>query len=316
MIAWVNRWQIPVCIGAMMVGAVVGLLAPWSSVFLQALVAPALMVLLFATFLAVPFATIARALKDVRFLGAVLVLNFLLVPVLVFGLSRFVTHDHALLVGVLLVLLTPCIDYVVVFTRLAGGEASRLLAVSPVLMLAQLALLPVYLGLFAGPAILDTVDIEPFVVAFLLFIALPMGLAAVMQTAARRFRAARVVERTMDAAMVPLLALTLAVIVGAQIDTVRKHAVELLGVVPIYVAFLVAAPMLGLLVARMFRQDVPTARATVFSGSTRNSLVVVPLALALPEPLALASAAVVVQTLVELVGMLVLVTVVPRLIVR
>ncbi|SIR52092.1 arsenic resistance protein [Microbacterium sp. RURRCA19A] len=316
MIAWVNRWQIPVYIGAMMAGAVIGLLAPWSSAFLEVLVTPALMVLLFATFLAVPFATIGRALKDVRFLGAVLVLNFLLVPVLVFGLSRFVTHDRALLVGVLLVLLTPCIDYVVVFTRLAGGEASRLLAVSPVLMLAQLALLPVYLGLFAGPAILDTVEIEPFVVAFLLFIALPMGLAAVMQTAARRFRAARVVERTMDAAMVPLLALTLAVIFGAQIETVRAHAGALLPVVPLYVVFLVVAPMLAILVARVFRQDAATSRATVFSGATRNSLVVLPLALALPEPLSLAAAAIVTQTLVELVGMVVLVQVVPRLVRR
>jgi ACR3 family arsenite efflux pump ArsB len=312
MIAWVNRWQIPAYLGAMLVGAAVGLLAPAISAISEALVTPALILLLFATFLTVPFATIGRALRDVRFLAAVLVLNFLLVPSLVFGLSRFVAHDRALLVGALLALLTPCIDYVVVFTRLAGGDASRLLAASPVLMLAQLALLPVYLALFAGPAVLAVIDAEPFVLAFLVFIALPMSLAAVTQAFARRFAAARMVERTMDASMVPLLALTLAVIVGAQIGVVRTHAAELLGVVPIYVAFLVVAPVLGILVARMFRQDVPTARATVFSGSTRNSLVVLPLALALPEPLALASAAVVAQTLVELVGMVALVRVVPR----
>ncbi len=40
------------------------------------------------------------------------------------GLSRFVAHDDALLVGVLLVLLTPCVGYVIVFTALAGGAAS------------------------------------------------------------------------------------------------------------------------------------------------------------------------------------------------
>lgn len=314
MIAWVNRWQVPVSLGAMLVGAAVGLLAPATSPISEALVTPVLILLLFATFLAVPFATIGRALRDVRFLAAVLVLNFLLVPVLVFGLSRFVAHDQALLVGTLLVLLTPCIDYVVVFTRLAGGEASRLLAASPVLMLAQLALLPVYLGLFAGPAVLAVIDAEPFVVAFLVFIALPMSLAAVTQAFARRFAAARVVERTMDAGMVPLLALTLALIVGAQVDTVRTNAAQLVGVVPLYVAFLCAAPVLGILIARVFHQDVATSRATVFSGSTRNSLVVLPLALALPEHLSLASAVIVTQTLVELVGMVVLVRVVPRLI--
>lgn len=268
--------------------------------------------MLFATFLAVPFAELGRALRDLRYLAAILILNFVFVPVLVFGLSRFVTHNRALLVGVLLVLLTPCIDYVVAFTRLAGGSASRLLAVSPLLMLAQLALLPVFLGVMAGTDLLGSIDVAPFLGAFLLFIVLPMAIAALTQALGRRLRLARAVERTMDASMVPLLALTLAVIVGAQIGVVRTHAAELLGVVPIYVAFLVVAPVLGILVARMFRQDVPTARATVFSGSTRNSLVVLPLALALPEPLALASAAVVAQTLVELVGMVALVRVVPR----
>ncbi|WP_278101765.1 bile acid:sodium symporter [Microbacterium proteolyticum] len=316
MIAWANRWQIPLYLAGMLVGGAVGLAVPGSAGALETLVTPALILLLFATFLAVPFAEIGRALRDVRFLIAVLVLNFVLVPILVFGLSRFVAYDRALLVGVLLVLLCPCIDYVVVFTRLAGGSASRLLAVSPVLMLGQLALLPVFLGILAGPDLPGAIAVNPFLGAFALFIALPMGAAALTQLLARRFHAARAVERTMDANMVPLLVVTLAVVVGAQIDVLRTHAEELLAVVPIYVAFLVVAPVLGILVARVFRQDGPTARATVFSGSTRNSLVVLPLALALPEPLALAPAAVVTQTLVELVGMIALVRVVPRILAR
>lgn len=316
MIAWTNRWQIPLYLAGILIGGALGLAVPGSTTVLETLVAPALVLLLFATFLAVPFAELGRALRDLRFLAAILILNFVLVPILVFGLSRFVAHDQALLVGVLLVLLTPCIDYVVVFTRLAGGAASRLLAVSPVLMFAQLALLPVFLGVMAGPDVLGGIDIAPFVGAFGLFIVLPMGLAALTQLLARRVRAAHAVERTMDAAMVPLLAITLAVIVGAQIDVVRTHAAELLGVVPIYVAFLVVAPVLGILVAHLFRQDVANTSAVVFSGSTRNSLVVQPLALALPEPLALASAAIVTQTLVELVGMVVFVRLVPRLVRR
>lgn len=316
MIAWANRWQIPLYLAGMLVAAAARLVLPSGGAVFETLVTPALILLLFATFLAVPFAEMRRALRDLRFLAAVLILNFVLVPLLVFGLSRFVAHDRALLVGVLLVLLTPCIDYVVVFTRLAGGSASRLLAVSPVLMLAQLALLPVFLGVMAGPDLLASIDIAPFLGAFLLFIVVPMGLAALTQVLGRRVRAARAVERTMDAGMVPLLALSIAVIVGAQIDVVRAHAAELLGVVPIYVAFLAIAPVLGILIARLFQQDIAAARATVFSGSTRNSLVVLPLALALPEPLASASAAVVTQTLVELVGMLLLVNVVPRLVAR
>lgn len=60
--------------------------------------------------------------------------------------------------------------------------------------------------------------------------------------------------------------------------------------------------------------DVPASRAVAFSGATRNSLVVLPLALALPTGYELAAAAVVTQTLVEVVGMVVYVRAIPRLI--
>ena len=42
------------------------------------------------TFLGIPFASIGKAVEDLRFMGTVLVLNFALVPVVVFGLTRFI----------------------------------------------------------------------------------------------------------------------------------------------------------------------------------------------------------------------------------
>ena len=69
-----------------------------------------------------------------------------------------------------------------------------------------------------------------------------------------------------------------------------------------------------MLAARFWRLDAAAARALVFSGATRNSLVVLPLALALPASLQLAPLAVVTQTLVELLGMVILVRLVPRLV--
>jgi arsenite transporter len=314
MVAWLERWQVPLYLGALVVGAAAGLLAPGASHGFELAISPVLIVLLYATFLAVPFPEIARSLKDARFLGGVLVLNFVFVPVVVFGLSRFVAHEQALLVGVLLVLLTPCIDYVIVFSGLAGGASSRLLAASPLLMLLQLLLLPVYLLLFVGPELVEVVDVAPFVEAFLLLIVLPLALAVVTQLLSRRFAFARLVERAMSAAMVPLMMLTLAVVVASQIEAVRSQLGLLIVVVPLYVVFLVVMPLVGLGAARLFRQDVPSTRAMIFSGATRNSLVVLPLALALPDSLALVAVVIVTQTLVELLGMVVYVRLIPRLV--
>lgn len=114
--------------------------------------------------------------------------------------------------------------------------------------------------------------------------------------------------------MVPLMMLTLTVVVASQIDAVRTDLGLLLRVIPLYVIFLIVMVPIGILTARVFNQDVPTARATVFSGATRNSLVVLPLALALPEAFTLTAVVVVTQTLVELVGMIIYVRAIPRVV--
>lgn len=311
--------QVPLFLAAMALGVLIGWLAPGAAPALSLAITPVLGLLLFATFLGVPLGAVGRSFVDLRFLGAVLTVNFVIVPVVAFGLSRFVAADRALLLGVLLVLLTPCVDYVIVFTGLAGGARDKLLAATPLLMLLQIVLLPAYLWLFAGPGAVALIEVGPFVEAFLVLIVLPLAAAAAVQFGRRRrrtARTARTAETLMQALMVPLMMVTLAVVVGSQIAAVGEQAVPLLAVIPLYLAFLAIMVGVGLLVARLARLDVPASRALVFCGATRNSLVVLPLALALPAPLALAPLAVVTQTLVELVGMVILVRLVPRLVPR
>ncbi len=313
-VPWLERHQVALYLAAIAVGAGIGLTVPGAH-HLEAAIEPVLALLLFATFLGVPFAAMGRALRDVRFLAAVAVADFVVVPLIAYGLSRFVADDPALLFGVLLVLLTPCIDYVIVFAGLAGGAADRLLAAAPLLMLAQILLLPAYLLLFIGPEGVAVVEVGPFARAFVVLIVLPLTAAAIVQGIARRgHRTGRVIERSMLAAMVPLMMATLLTVVASQAAAVGAAAGRLLILVPIYVGFLLLATLVGIGLGRLFRLDVPATRALVFSGATRNSLVVLPLALALPASLALAPVVVVTQTLVELVGMVVLVRVMPRLV--
>lgn len=308
------RWQVPLYLGALAAGAAAGFLLPASRGVFAASVTPALVLLLYATFLAVPFHRLRAAFRDLRFLTAVLVLNFVIVPVVVFVLSRVVAPHDALLVGVLFVLLTPCVDYVVAFGRLAGGAADHLLAVTPVLMLGQLTLLPLFVRLMAGPEIASVIAIGPFLEAFVLLIVVPLAAAALTQWAAARWRSAHVLVQTMDGAMVPLMMLTLAVVVASHSYAIVEEWTVLLTVVPVFVVFLIVMPVFGAGVGRLWRQDLPATRALVFSGATRNSLVVLPLALALPEPLALAALVVVTQTVVELIGMVAYVRIVPRIV--
>ncbi|WP_176457050.1 MULTISPECIES: arsenic resistance protein [Nocardiaceae] len=312
-VAWLEKFQIPLYLLALAVGVVVGLAAPASAPAFEIAINPVLIVLLYATFLAVPFSAIGVSLRDTNFLLSVVVLNFVLVPIVVFALTRFVASNEAVLVGILLVLLAPCIDYVIVFSGLAGAASERLLAAAPLLMLLQIAFLPLYLWLFVGPDLVKIIDVAPFVEAFVLLIALPLTSAAATQWLARRTRLGTRIMDAMAAAMVPIMMATLAVVVASQVDAVRSEASQLIAAVPIFVAFLVVMAVVGLATSRITRQDVPATRALIFSGATRNSLVVLPLALALPPALSLAAVVVVTQTLVELIGMIAYVRIVPRL---
>jgi ACR3 family arsenite efflux pump ArsB len=307
-----ERHQVALYLCALALGALVGLGAPVLAQPAEAIITPVIALLLYATFLGVPFGQIGRAFRDWRFLTSTLVLNFVLVPVVVFVLSRIVAHDQVLLVGVLFVLLTPCIDYVIVFTGLAGGAHDRLLAAAPVLMLCQMLLLPGYLWLFVGADFVRAVDLGPFIEAFVVLIAVPLAAAGITQLAAAHARWGRMVEECALGAMVPLMMATLATVVASQVSGVGQQITSLVLLIPVYVLFAAIMLPVGVLVARVAHLDTASSRAVVFSGATRNSLVILPLVLALPAAFDLAPLVVVTQTLVELVVMVVFVRLVPR----
>lgn len=305
--------QVAVYVGAMVAGALVGWAAPGLAPGLEHAVNPVLGALLFVTFLQVPAAELFRSLRDGRFLAAVLVVNFVVVPLVVAAMFVLLPADQAVRIGVLLVLLCPCIDYVIVFSGLAGGSSRRLLAATPLLLVAQMVLLPGFLYLFMGAELAEVVEVGPFVEAFLVLIVIPLALAWTVQGWAARRPAGRRAADAAGTTMVPLMAATLLTVVASQVPKIGDSLGDVAAVVPFYVAFLVVMAFAGLAVARLFRLGTPAGRAVVFTGATRNSLVVLPLALALPDRFAAAGAVVVTQTLVEVVGMVVYVRLVPRL---
>lgn len=307
--------QIPLYFVAVLLAAGFGLLVPSSASGLGILVTPAIAVLMYAMFLQIPFLELRQGWGNKRFLSALLLANFILVPLLVWALTRGLIERPALLVGALLVLLTPCIDYVVVFTHIGKGDSRLMLAATPVLLLLQLALLPVYLGLMLGAHSAVVVEAGPFVEAFLLLIVVPMVLAVITTSLARRSTVVNAWSSAWAWLPVPAMALVLFVVISSQITSVVRDFSLLVPVIPVYVAFLLLAPLVGILAARLFALPAATARAVTFSASTRNSLVVLPLALALPEDVrGLAATVVILQTLIELVGELIYIRVIPALV--
>lgn len=284
---------------AIALGALTGSVFPQSAAF-EAAINPALVLMLFATFMQVPLAAIRVALRNTSFMAALVVTNFVLLPLIVAGLISFAPDEPMLRFAILLVLLAPCIDYVITFTHLGGGDARQLLAMTPVLLALQMLLLPLYLGLLLGADAGSLIQAGPFVQAFIWLIALPLLAAGLLQTASKKnARTAHGVE-AIGLLPVPATALVLFIVMAAvmpQIDQARQAALQ---AAPVYIAFSLIAPCLGWLVSRTLKLEAASARAVSFSASYRNSLVILPLAFAIPGGTPLIPAVILTQTITEL----------------
>ncbi|POR43645.1 arsenic resistance protein [Methylobacterium sp. V23] len=274
---------------------------------------PALALMLFATFLQVPLRELGHAFTGARFLAALMAVNFLAIPLLVAGLTLLLPADPKLRLGVLMVLLTPCVDYVVTFAHLGRANARILLAATPALLLAQMALLPLYLRLLIGADAGRFVQVGPFLHAFGWLIVLPLAAAGAVQVWSGRSHRGQRAAAGLGLLPVPATALVLFVVIAAVLPQLGPSWAAAAQAVPAYLAFAAIAPLIGWGAGRVFRLDAPTGRTLAFSAATRNSLVVLPLAFAVPGGVPLLPAVIVTQTLVELMSELVYVRLIPRL---
>lgn len=304
--------QVRIYFVAILLGALTGLLVPNTGVF-EAVINPALILMLFATFLQVPLAQLGTAMRNIRFISALLISNFLVLPAVSVGVLQFLPDDAMLRLAVLFVLLAPCIDYVISFTHLGGGNARLLLAMTPVLLLLQMVLIPVYLGLALGDQVSQLVSAKPFVHAFVWLIAFPLLLAASVQKMEKRTKFGTRMMSALDFLPVPATAIVLFVVLASVMPQIGLAQRAALLAVPVYVAFAIIAPVTGGLVARAFRLDAPAVRALAFSASYRNSLVILPFAFAVPGGVPLLPAVILTQTITELVFLPLYVKLIPRL---
>ncbi|KTD71720.1 Sodium Bile acid symporter family protein [Legionella steelei] len=304
--------QIIIYFSTVIVAIIIALLVPATKVFASS-VNLALALMLFVTFLQVPLADFKQALVKFRFLMVLFLVNFMVVPLIVVALVQFLPIDPMVRLGVLLVLLTPCIDYVVTFAHIGRADARLLLVATPALLILQMLLLPIYLGLFLEESAAHLVQPGPFVEAFIWIIAIPLVLAALTQAWANRKSMGKRVLIALGLLPVPATALVLFVVITSVVPQLGLEADSVLKVVPIYIAFAIIAPWAGWFIARIFRLDVPSSRSVAFSASTRNSLVVLPLAFAIPGAVPILPAIIVTQTLVELISELFYVRLIPKL---
>ncbi|MDP2091849.1 MAG: arsenic resistance protein, partial [Pseudohongiella sp.] len=308
-----ERHQVWVYLTAIISGLFLGTAQPALTKHFETLLWPTLALLLYTTFLQVPLLHVRDAFRDRRFVLAILLGNFALIPLLVWLALLWLPDDPALQLGVLLVLLVPCTDWFITFTQLGRGDAARAMAVTPLNLMLQLILLPFFLWLMLPSAELSiAINTTEMLPAALLLIGLPL-IAALLTERWVESASDRIILRERLAWWpVPLLATVVFLIAGTQLETVRHAGAVLVSVLPVFSGFLLLTALMARVLTKLLHLSIASGRTLAFSMGTRNSFVVLPFALALPAGWETTVVVIVFQSLVELFGMVFYMWWVPR----
>lgn len=264
---------------AYLIAVVFGLSVDWTSSLGDSvpdyLIWGLLGVLLYATFTQTPLTHLSDMFRDRRFMGALLTGNFLVMPAITALLILALPDNDALKLGVLLVLLMPCTDWFVTFTHLGKGDSTRAIAATPVLLIAQLGLLPLYLWLFMGNQFDVNLELGRHLLpAFGGLIIVPLILAFLTEKWAENSRKAIGFIRFMGLMPVPLLTVVLFIISMTQVSQIDSTGPLIWPLMILFPAYLLAEAPVGKTLRRVFRLPVATGRTVIFSPGTRNSFVV------------------------------------------
>ena len=265
-----------------------------------ALIEPFLMALLFVLFLSVDARALGRSFRNVRFTASALFLNFVLTPVVAYVLGAvFFSGSVDLRIGLMMLLVTPCTDWYLVFTGMTKGNVELGASILPLNLILQIVLLPVYLLVFMGSDV--SFDVPSMLADMCFVLAVPLALAIAVRLAfSRREGFSRAVSEHGDNAQ--LLFLCIAVVAmfaseGGEMVENPVLLVELFVPLAIFFAMLfLLSQSLGRAIGAPYRDRV----ALTFTSMARNSPLSLAIAVAVFPDQPLISLALVIGPLIEI----------------
>ena len=104
----------------------------------ETLIVPFLFLMLYGLFLFIPLKDLQQAFTHRAFLGASLAINFVWTPLLAWGLGALFLADYpALWLGFIMLMVTPCTDWYLIFTSMAKGNLPLSTSILPLNLLLQ-----------------------------------------------------------------------------------------------------------------------------------------------------------------------------------
>lgn len=135
-----------------------------------------LVAMLYITFLQIPIEDIKIAFKNIKFTYTSILINFVWTPILAWLLAMvFLGDNPSLYIGFIMLMVTPCTDWYLIFTGIAKGNVALSTAILPLNLILQVILLPICLLIFGGTT--GVIELGFLVESILVALIIPLVLA-------------------------------------------------------------------------------------------------------------------------------------------
>lgn len=279
------------------------------------LIEPFLMLLLYFVFLAIDNGKLKDAFRNRSFALTATAINFIWTPIFAYILGMLFFRDSIeLQMGLLMLLVTPCTDWYIVFTDISHGNVELGASILPLNLLLQILLLPVYLFIFFGGS--ANFDVHAILSSIVIVLIIPFSLSLLTKAFAKKSenirRKVELLKIWGDQAQLLCLYLAVICMFASESRNVFENPILLLQMmIPLTIFFgvnLVLAHMIG----KKEKMPEPDIIALEFTTLARNSPLSLAIAVAAFPDMPLIALALVIGPLIELPALSIISTIVKR----
>ncbi|MGG7161571.1 arsenic resistance protein [Clostridium baratii] len=267
------------------------------------LIMPSLTIMLFLVFIQIPLSEIRNSFKNIKFTSTSLIINFMWTPIIVFILGRLFLNNHPeLLIGFIMLMVTPCTDWYLIFTGISKGNIALGSSILPLNIILQLLLLPVYILLIGGTSV--SIDIVSLGKGVIFSLMTPLLLSVI----ARKLIISKIGNSTFEDKLLPkacdyqgyfLNIAIIAMFASQGKILLENYQVLFILLVPI-LSFFIINFIVGRLVGRAIKLNYQDSVSLSLTTLARNSPVALAIAVASFPDKPLISLALVIGPLIEL----------------
>ena len=233
-----------------------------------------LCIMLYGIFLEVPLKNLKKSFKNIKFSSTSIMINFIWTPIFGYFLGNlFLNVNMDIFIGFFMLILTPCTDWYLIFTKIAKGDLNLSLSILPINLILQIVLLPIYLIIFFSSN--DTINYSNLVYSLIIVIVIPFLSAQITKLLLNN--KLKKITNFFSKYQIVFLALAVFAIFNSQGNQLFGHLNSVLTIFIPLIIFFITTTLIDLLLSEQIHLTYEEYASLTMTTLARNS----PLALAI-----------------------------------